>query len=378
MARMKVYDIKSSASCSANALWKNLSPTIFSKKSVCSIQRTSAITSLSSHKMKAHNAKSNMIHSSHNMLSLFCVFCLVSLGSGEEHGHDIQLINASTKNNLRARLQEQDRLQKCLLDVDIQCIVKGKDQIGVNCDDFVPPVLASVQCTQTPISATMLLRGDRCQHSDLKVECQDHSISSRSSQEGDWLFIVATDAAGKGMTYHRDWVRVGEHYKLYNGLPLQHGIQIKTFDDDSGSNLLQTATYRESLCSTENELLALLGGSQIVDLKEADDNSVSPFHSSSYEVYIDVSISSQPSNVVGSIQLESLAVSTSFQGIIEFSEEAKGTVVEFGAIYQSRIPLTVDLLEKQNHSLLVQVTGNSGECVGAGFYRISDARSVSS
>lgn len=307
------------------------------------------------------------------MISVLCILCLIALGSSKE------LVNLATKSNLRTRLLDQDRFEKCHLSVDIQCIVVGKDQIGIKCDDFVAPVLPSVQCRQTPVSATMLLQGDRCQHSDLDMECQDHFVSSRSSsQEGDWLFIVATDATGKGMVYHRDWVRVGDHYELTNGLPLENGIQINTFNDDSESNLLQTVTYRASFCSSKNELLALLGGSQIVGFKDADDNSITPFHSSSYQVYVEVSISSQTFNTVESIQLESLSVSTRFQGILDFSDEAKGIVFESGTSYRTRLPINVDLLEKQDHSILLQVTGNSGECVGAGFYRIMDARAASS
>jgi hypothetical protein len=223
----------------------------------------------------------------------------------------------------------------------------------------------------------MLLLGDRCQPSNFDADCQDQFVRSDSSQEDDWFFIVATDASGQGMEYHRGWVRVGDHYKLSNGLPMNHGIQINLYTDENESKLYQKATYRESLCSNQNEFFGLLGGSQFIDFMDAQDNTVTPFRSSSYQAFIDIKIVPHGSSAE-SIQLESLDVMTSFEEILDLSDEVKGAVLEPGTPYQIRVPLSLNLLEKQDHSLLVQVTGNTGDCVGASFHRIMDARTVSS
>jgi hypothetical protein len=278
---------------------------------------------------------------------------------------------------LRTRLLNEQGAHKCLLDVHVQCTVEGNDQIRMNCDDFVPPSLPLAQCTETPFSVTMLLRGDRCQQSNLDVECQNHFVRFESSEEDDWLFIVATDASGQGMEYHRGWVRVGDHYKLSNGFPMKYGIQINVFDDENESTLYQRATYRESFCSNQNEFLGLLGGSQIIDFKDAEDNTVTPFRSSSYQAFIDITIFPQ-AKTTESIQLESLDVITSFEDILDLSDELKGAVLEPGSSYRIRVPLSLNLLEKQDHSFLVQTTGNTGECVGVSFHRIMDSRTVSS
>lgn len=319
-----------------------------------------------------------MVPTTKSTLSLVYMLCMFTLG----FGHDTILVDSEVKSNLRTRHLAQDLVTNCHLDVDIRCSVVDKSLLSVSCDDFEPPELSFVKCTETPISATMLLRGDRCdefaEHNDLNIECQDHGMNSVSLQEGDWLFIVATDADGQGIVYHRDWVRVGDRYELTNELPLEFGLQIYTFDDEDETNLLQTVTYSESLCSHESELLALLGGSQIVGFMNAGGDIVTPFQSSSYEVYVDVSILSQSHKATESVELESLTIMTTFQGLLDFSEEAKGNIIEFGYSYKARIPLTVNLLEKQDHSLLVHVSGNSGECVGAGFHRISDAKTISS
>ncbi|GAX13895.1 hypothetical protein FisN_5Lu206 [Fistulifera solaris] len=307
-----------------------------------------------------------MLQSPHNRLSLCCLFWLITMGS-----------SSPLRNNLRTRLLNEHGADKCLLDVHVQCTVEGNEQLPMNCDDFVPAPLLLAQCTETPFSVTMLLRGDRCQPSNLGVDCQDHFPRSETSQEDDWLFVVATDASGKAMEYHRGWVRVGDHYILSNGLPMEHGIQINVYNDEHESNLYQRVTYREKLCTNQHAFLGLLGGSQIIKFKDRYNNAVTPFRSSSYQAFIDIKILRQD-KMAESIRLESLNVLTSFEDILELSDELKGAVLEQGTSYQVRVPLSLNLLEKQDHSLLVQVTGKAGECVGASFHRIMDARTVSS
>ena len=307
----------------------------------------------------------------------------MSFGKENDRHDTIRIIDSDMKSNLRRRLQ-LPRVQKCQLDVDIRCTVVGEDLLAVSCDDFVPPKLSVKSCSETPYSATLLLRGDRCndfpEDSDLDFECQDFEMNSiSSSHEGDWLYIIVTDAEERGIVYHRDWVRVGDNYDLSSDIPLQYGIQIHTFDDDQESNLLQIATYRSSLCSNPtSEIFSFLGGSQIVGFKDAKGSVVTPFKSSSYEVFIDVLISSQSHTTeTTSIELESFTAMTSFQGLYELSDEAKGVVLSSENSHEAHIPLNVNLLEQQDHSLFVQVSGKAGDCVGTGFYRIPDARTLS-
>ncbi len=323
-----------------------------------------------------------MIHTPSNTLVLLCIFGLFSSSFCKEYGHDTIQIDPDVKRNLRSRWLARDVVKKCILDVDIRCTVVGEDTLGVSCDDFVPPELSVTPCTETPTSATLLLHGDRCNdfsgRDDLDIECKDSEMNSTSLQERDWLYVLATDAGGQGMIYYSDWVRVGDNYELTSDLPLQYGIQIQTFDDENESNLLQTATYRGKFCAHESELFSFLGGSQIVGFTNAESDTLTPFQSSSYKAYIDVSVTPQSGGALVSVELESLTISTSFQGVLDLSNDTKGSVFDSMDSYEARIPITVNLLEKQDHSLLVKVTGNSGECVGAGFHRIAGARTPSS
>ncbi len=257
----------------------------------------------------------------------------------------------------------------CTLDVEIGCTVHADGMSEQDCASFVVPLLTSDVCEHTPLTTTMLYNGGSCEQSDhrqlLGLGCRDGSTLP-PSEEGEESYIVVTDAMGKGIIYHEDWVAVGMEYLLdAHGDLLQDGITIKIYDSDKRDHLLQTVVYAKSLCSSPEEMLSRFGASQIVSFYNKEQGMISPFGSFEHKATLHVLVILPNDANISSTTLEHLSLLTSFAGSITLDELVSKKQVQKGQPVIVSIPVEFDMVERQTHSLLSQ----TDECSGVQFHQ---------
>ncbi len=300
------------------------------------------------------------------MLSLATILLLCNI---------ILVRTTETSNQLRGtRLSVADAAE-CTLDVEIGCTVQSDGTSEQDCASFVVPSLTMQDCDHTPLTTTMLYIGGSCAQSDnmqfLDFECIDGSTSP-PIKDGEVSYIVVTDAMGKGIIYHEDWVAVGMEYLLdaHGGL-LQDGILIEVYKSDNQSHLLQKVTYANSLCSSNVEMLTQFGASQLISYYNQQQGIISPFAVAfvSYIVTLHLSVTLPEDANVRSTSLQQLSLLTSFGGNIILDHLVHGTQVLAGIPVTISIPVEIDMTERQTHSLLSQVYTSDG-CSGIQFHQL--------
>jgi len=283
----------------------------------------------------------------------------------------VRTIEAS--NQLRGtRLSIADAAE-CTLDVQIGCTVHSDGTSEQDCASFVVPSPTMQDCDHTPLTTTMLYIGGSCAQSDnmqfLDFDCRDGSTSP-PIQDGEVSYIVVTDAMGKGIVYHEDWVAVGMEYLLdaHGGL-LKDGILIEVYESDNRSHLLQKVTYANSLCSSNLEMLTRFGASQLISYYNQEQGIISPFASVSYTVTLHLSVTVPEDANVHSTSLQRLSLLTSFGGNIILDHLVRGTQALAGIPVTISTPVEIDMTQRQTHSILSQVYA-SGGCGGIQFHEL--------
>ncbi len=227
----------------------------------------------------------------------------------------------------------------------------------------------------------MLYRGGDCNQSDnrqfLKFTCVDTALGPPSDTDGSQAYVVVTDAKGKGITYHSDWVTVGENYFLTTPsdeerFEADQIIYVYSSNNTGSNTLLQQVQYHSS-CSSNLELNNRFGASQLVEYTNPVQGLVSIYAASNFTFNITI-----PIDVDGdAATLESVTALANFGGpnfspnFFDLSDQVAGQVLQPGSSVTINIPTNLDLTKRRRYTLLtnaVALANPSGQrCTGSDF-----------
>ena len=288
-------------------------------------------------------------------------------GKHRQHADDPVLVRLRYDNVSPAMVRLST--PQCDFDIRLSCKVHG-DRLpdkGTDCYAFAPPMLST--CQQTPLTTTLLYNGGDCSQTDnadlLGIACQDGDNVSPPTVEGEESYILVTDAASKGITYHEAYVAVGSEFVIDsgNGQPMEDGFLIQIYDQDDKTTLLQTVSYSQSLCSSTLELSGRFGASQVVGYTNQLQGDIKMF--ASYTTTLDVSFALK--GLLQAAAMDSLSFFTSFAGLIDATDQVQGQVITPSQPVTVTLPVEVDLFNPTRHTLLAGVSVGGGACTTTEF-----------
>lgn len=151
----------------------------------------------------------------------------------------------------------------CELSLSINCTLAD----GSSCEGPLPTVEV---CEGRPLMMGMRYNGGNCAQSfnsqPDKFSCEDFQ-GGPPTESGAESFILVTDAKGKDVVYHNDYVAVDTIYYLTDNnqrFEADQFIYIYSSNVTTEENLLQFVQYHSS-CSSNLLLLDRFGASQLVE-----------------------------------------------------------------------------------------------------------------
>lgn len=290
---------------------------------------------------------------------LFSVICIWVSSADKTYAKFGEMFNFSRdgKNGVMEENDAEFRGERCELDIGIVCALSS----GASCDVATPNV---VSCIGRPTMVGMLYNGGDCSQSfneqdDGTFLCQDFQ-GGPPNTEGSLAWIVVTAIWDETTVYFRGPVAVGETFRLEDqgdpGAKFEADQTISIYRDsnESQSDLLQLIDYPSS-CSQNLNLKNKFGAVQIIEWYNEEQGLVTCFSNISYDLIINI-----PLTISGdSLNLESLAIRTNFDGTKNLTLFVNGLTVPAGGSLNVELDVSINLAVRKYYTFLTSTTGRT-------------------
>ena len=263
-----------------------------------------------------------------------------------------------------AAIQTSKPTLDCNIEVNVNCTLPN----GRPCSEGLPAVFP---CTGRPSQMGMLLRGGFCNQSDNvqpdKFFCTDHGKGPPPQGSQESVYVVVTDAKGKGRTYFQGVVREGTVFSLEDGgLDLEADSTLKIYSDSTRNELLQNLTFHSS-CSQNLRLKDTFGAVQLVQWFNEEQGNVTCFADVQFDLQL-----SLPFQFGGdSFTIESFFIITNFASppTLDLTNQVQGKIVSKDTSIPITLNSTFDLTVRREYEIISAIQGTSNnndalQCTG--------------